>query len=131
MRSGENILFCPTQEWHREPQNDASLAGGLVGYFYMPHRDIAAPNTMDYTPAGNGWVEKKRFGGKFRAAPIASDMQQVNGANWGRYAAHVKGNKPLGGNFLFEDGHVVWYDFKEIAVGSTLGTWQCYYKVKL
>jgi type II secretory pathway pseudopilin PulG len=130
-RSGDNVLFCPTQDWHREVQNDTLLTGGLVGYFYMPHRDITAPVTMNYTPAGNGWVQKKRFGGPFRAAPIASDMQQANGGTWGRYAAHVKGNKPLGGNFLFEDGHVVWYDFKEIGIGSTLGAWQCYYKVKL
>jgi prepilin-type N-terminal cleavage/methylation domain-containing protein len=128
-RHGENILFCPSQDWHREDSNDASLQGGLVGYFYMPHRYITPPVTMNYTHAGNGWVTKKKFGGPDRRAPIASDMLQENAGAWGRYTSHRKGNKPQGGNFLFEDGHVVWHPMDEIKVGSTVGNWKCHYKV--
>src|SRR5688572_19106298 len=54
-RDRENILFCPSQDWHREGQNDAAatngwgedLKGGLVGYFVLPHRD---PSNPDRTP---------------------------------------------------------------------------------
>ena len=137
-RERENILFCPSQTWHREVQNDTLLTGGLVGFFYMPHRyvynAISNPtNTMDYTPAGNGWVTKKHFAEHDRKAPIASDMLQYNGTDksWARYSGHCRRNQPAGGNFLFEDGHVIWYDAKEVDVGSTLGNWLCYYKVKI
>ena len=137
-RSGENILFCPSQNWHREITNDTTLTGGLVGFFYMPHRylynAVTNPtNTMDYTPAGNGWVTKKKFSEHYKNAPISSDMLQYNAADlsWARYSAHCRGNKPSGGNFLFEDGHASWYDAKEVAVGSTLGTWQCYSQIKI
>jgi prepilin-type N-terminal cleavage/methylation domain-containing protein len=137
-RAAENILFCPSQNWHREVQNDATLTGGLVGFFYLPHRHLFDPvlnptNTMDYTAAGNGWVTKKKFAEHDRFAPIASDMLQKNNADgsWARYSAHCKGNVPRGGNFLFEDSHVVWYDYKEISKGATLGTWECHYKIKI
>jgi prepilin-type N-terminal cleavage/methylation domain-containing protein len=136
-RSGENILFCPSQTWHREIQNDSTLTGGLVGFFYMPHRHLYdavlnPTNTMDYTPAGNGWVTKKKFAEHDRFAPIASDMLQFNSTDgsWARYSAHCRGNKTRGGNFLFEDAHVTWYDSQEIKVGSKLGTWECHYKIK-
>jgi prepilin-type N-terminal cleavage/methylation domain-containing protein len=137
-RSGENILFCPTQDWHREVQNDTTLTGGLVGFFYMPHRYLYnattnPSNTMDYTPAGNGWVTKKKFGEHDRNAPIASDMLQYNGSDksWARYSGHCRRNLPAGGNFLFEDGHTVWHPVKEISLGATLGGWQCHYKIAL
>jgi prepilin-type N-terminal cleavage/methylation domain-containing protein len=131
-RDRENILFCPTQEWHREHQNDTDLKGGLIGYFIMPHRDPADPgNGMDYTPAGDTWVTKKKFHQEAKHAPIMSDMQQFDGNGWARFSSHIhkKTSKPLGGNFLFEDGHVMWYDFKDIKLGARLGGWQCFYKI--
>ncbi len=44
---------------------------------------------------------------------------------------HQKANKnaPLGGNFLYEDGHVEWVNGKQIGLGGQLGTWACFYKV--
>src|SRR5947209_9505211 len=71
-RGKDNVLFCPTQLWHREEPNDNDLKGGLIGYFYLPHRD-AHDSGMDYTPAGEGWVTKKKFAGEFKLAPIMSD----------------------------------------------------------
>jgi hypothetical protein len=67
-------------------------------------------------------------------------MLQYNAGDksWARYTSHIKNNTPVGGNFLFEDGHVVWFDEKTdntrpnkmaIDLGSTLGGWQCYYRV--
>lgn len=133
-RDRENILFCPTQDWHRDHANDADLRGGLIGYFYMPGRTTTS---MDYTPAGNGWVSKKKPGGQFKNAPIMSDMQQratsgnSAGSGWDRFSSHLKGGKPDGGNFLFEDGHAVWRDMRDIGVGSTLPGWECYYKIAI
>jgi prepilin-type N-terminal cleavage/methylation domain-containing protein len=128
-----NVLFCPSQTWHRELQNDADLSGGLMGYFNLPHRHTKGA-AMDYSPAGKGWVEKKKLAGEFARAPIMADMQQYDsGSNsWARFSSHIARNAiPAGGNFLFEDGHVQWYDFSAIDIGATLGGWQCNYKIKL
>jgi len=35
-----------------------------------------------------------------------------------------------GGNFLFEDGHVTWYNENQINLGSTIGVWLCFYNVQ-
>ena len=137
-RQKNNILFCPTQDWHRLATNDASLSGGLIGYFMMPHRiPHSVGNTMDYSPAaagtGKGWVEKKKFGSEFRMAPIMSDMQQYSttAKAWNLASSHIKNDKPAGGNFLFEDGHVTWYNFDEIQIGSRMSGWECWYDVDL
>jgi prepilin-type N-terminal cleavage/methylation domain-containing protein len=143
-RENDNILFCPSQDWHREITNDTDLKGGLVGFFVFPHRDTktidpSTPNDMNYKPGtfteGEGWVTKKKFAQDFKFAPIVSDMQQFeSGANsWARFSSHIdkKTSKPYGGNFLFEDGHVTWYNFKDIKVGATLGTWQCNYRIDI
>jgi prepilin-type N-terminal cleavage/methylation domain-containing protein len=134
-RERDNILFCPSQEWHREPGNDPDLRRGLVGYFNLPHRDPKDNTDTNYTPAGEGWVTKKKMAQEFKFAPIVMDMQQFNGSDssWARYSSHVnrKTRKPHGGNFLFEDGHVTWYDFSDIKLGATVGGWQCNYKIEV
>jgi prepilin-type N-terminal cleavage/methylation domain-containing protein/prepilin-type processing-associated H-X9-DG protein len=146
MRDKDNVLFCPSQTWHREFQNDTTLAGGLMGYFNLPYRDPTDPmNTMDYTaggtfPDGNGWVTRKKLAGHYKAAPIMSDMLQTDSwpGGWGRYSSHLtRAIIPSGGNFLFEDGHVAWYVYSPIAsatqisVGATAGAWQCWYRIKI
>ncbi len=132
-RSRNNILFCPTQDWHRLLTNDPSLAGGLIGYFILPHRLPRTQSAMNYSFAGNGWVEKQKVGGKYRMAPIMSDLLQYEGTarTWSQATSHIKNNAPVGGNFLFEDGHVRFYDFGEVKKGATLGSWECWYNVDL
>ena len=140
-RERDNILFCPSQDWHREAGNDPALTGGLVGYFVLPHRETTAMDpentSVDYKPAGftdgEGWILKKKMAQQYKLAPIVADMQQFNGEFWGRFSSHVnkKTSKPYGGNFLFEDGHVTWYDFKEIKLGATVGSWQCNYRIDI
>src|SRR4051812_19770712 len=56
-RQGDNVLYCPTQDWHREATNDTTGTGGLVGYFYLLYREPGAPdptnyNSMNYAPPG-------------------------------------------------------------------------------
>ena len=36
---------------------------------------------------------------------------------------------PTGGNFLFEDGHVSWYQKQAIEVGSFSSGWVLFYKI--
>jgi prepilin-type N-terminal cleavage/methylation domain-containing protein len=146
-RQKDNVLYCPSQEWHRAQGNDNSGTGGLIGYFYLPHREVPTPplpNQMIYNPSGftDGleWVNKKRPSGKYKSAPIASDMLQFDGSvnSWSKASSHIKRDVPTGGNFLFEDGHVTWYpQVKDLSrpnqwsidLGATQGGWQCNYRI--
>jgi len=149
-RQNENVLFCPTQEKHRLAGLDPDGTRGLVGYFILFAREskaTPAPNTnpdnnMVYNPpkfsSGGEWVEKKKFSGKYKSAPILSDMLQAYNGVFGGDSSHMRRDKPSGGNFLFEDGHVTWYDQKadstrqngfSIDLGATLGGFQCYYRI--
>lgn len=145
-RQNDNVLYCPTQDWHRDVINDPTGTGGLVGYFYFLYRDPPGDpsNGMVYNPPnftdGNEWVARRRPAGRYKNAPIASDMLQYNASSnsWAYYSSHLKGQVPAGGNFLFEDGHVTWYPQKKdsgrpngwaIDLGATLGDWQCNYRI--
>ena len=146
-RDKENVLFCPSQTWHRDSSNDTDLSGGLMGYFNFPYRDPTdGGRGMDYAAPngtwtdGIGWISRQKLGSHYRAAPVMSDMLQYNGSagGWGRYSSHLtRAFIPAGGNFLFEDGHVAWYVYSPIAsstqvsLGATLGTWECWYRIKL
>ena len=138
----DHVIHCPTQEWHRYygsdytgPPGSAYSGMGLVGYFYMPHRDAAS---CDYTPAGNSWVTRKRTTSQPFRAPIMSDMKQyctVRG--WYLdgslpWSSHIRSDgEPVGGNFLFLDGSVSWYRTADIELGATIGSWRCYYKIAI
>jgi prepilin-type N-terminal cleavage/methylation domain-containing protein len=156
-----HVLFCPTEKWHRAadlvPQvgQDGQLA---VGYFFLPYRDptIAGTETQvfDYNAAGlQGWVEKQRPGGPLAKAPIAMDQMQAlepspgnpPGLQWFGvlgmgtaplarlpFSSHIRNSgEPMGGNFLFEDGHVRWYNFRQITMGAKGGSWLFYYRISL
>src|SRR5688572_30083970 len=153
--------YCPTQDWHRVFAETAANPVGyeteLVGYFYMPHRSTDDQGDVVYNPPGNpdgkGWVEKKKFGGKFKYAPIMSDMiQGFPGGTyqWGGsgapFPSHLDRNakwttmnpatgRPMppvyGANYLFEDGSVTWYHRDAMGVGATVGSWECFYRIPL
>jgi hypothetical protein len=48
------------------------------------------------------------------------DFIHIRGSNVDR-SNHVRGKKPVGGNVLFEDGHVEWRDFKQMQ--QRIQTW--------
>ena len=142
-----HTTFCPTQDWHRWVRDQNPIvdpkAQELVGYFYLPHRNLLQGD-VDYSPAGKGWAGKKKFAGPDRRAPIMSDMIQSSSNTWGGsgqpFSSHCfRSNIPNGANFLFEDGHVVWMPYKprqgttlaSIEVGATVGSWSCWYKIPL
>lgn len=149
-----DVLNCPTQVWHQV--NDINLAGGLVGYFYLPGR--TQDNTTNYSYAGNGWAFKTRYAGPDANAPIMSDMKQWHpdpAWGWrfgpgyakpgGPISSHARQTtaEPEGGNFLFEDAHVTWFQSDKgedpsiadpndiIQLGATVGGWRQYYKIPI
>ncbi len=154
-RNQNDVLYCPTDEWHRlaETGIGSDKEKQLIGYFYLPGR--VDNNGWKYDSEGlGGWHYRKKLGGQYRNAPIMSDRLQGLGtwnsaANNGSLtwfvvdnngkstpsASHrVAGGVPAGGQFLFEDGHVEWRNFKlsnargTIDVGSKTDSWILFYK---
>ncbi|MCL5096700.1 MAG: type II secretion system GspH family protein [Candidatus Omnitrophica bacterium] len=152
-----NVLFCPTDEWHRAADlwNLDPNAALLAGYFVLPGR-AANPN---YDVNGiQEWHTRKKLDGPYRKAPTVTDRIQASGSwsvrlnkgtlTWyttdpdtGRsYPSAVhRGPQgiPTGGNFLFEDGHVEWKVYKSnnpratVDIGSTSGSWDFFYKIPI
>ena len=149
-----NVLFCPTQKWHRladlwRLSNNYENTHILAGYFWLPHRQrepvISYNGTLE-------WMMKKKLDTQYSRAPILIDMFQghgtangdvpristwmVNDSTSGKTvssASHAYGPKgaPVGGNFLFEDGHVEWNKTEKVGVGATLGSWVVLFKVPI
>jgi prepilin-type N-terminal cleavage/methylation domain-containing protein len=156
-----HVLFCPTEKWHRAANLLTNRGYGTelsVGYFYLPARDPGYSNNVshqfNYDAAGlNGWVTRRQLGGEFAKAPIAMDQKQglrkIGGApdelQWFGtlglgpnptqsipYSNHIQRNgESLGGNFLFEDGHVTWFASRDIAPAVTADNWVFFYKVPI
>ena len=120
-------------------------------YFYLPHRSLGSWN---YDANGiKEWHSKQKFGGAYRNAPIMADRMQALGSwniragtgslSWYNddnipLATHRdKTGAPVGGNFLFEDGHVEWRNWNinnvkgTIDIGSAQGSWQLFYKIPI
>jgi prepilin-type N-terminal cleavage/methylation domain-containing protein len=158
-KAPNNVLFCPTDEWHRfaddwrfgDAQSEKKPI--LTGYFYLPGRAANAQNTWPYDSEGLAqWVFRKKLGGLYSGAPVLIDRFQGVGSRttnifdprliWTTTDANTqlviptsihRGPRlaPIGGNFLFEDGHVDWYSSKKVGLGSSAGTWQCFYKIPI
>ena len=149
-----HVIFCPTQKWHRLADlwrvNNGSYETThiLAGYFWLPHR---LPGAAVYNGTRE-WVTKDKLNGRYGSAPILIDMFQgqgsasgdtpristwmVNDSTSGKTvssASHPYGPKgaPVGGNFLFEDGHVEWRKTQQVSVGATLGAWVLLYKIPI
>ena len=156
-RAVNDVLYCPTDEWHRiaETTIGSDNVPQLIGYFSLPGRTNNAGDSWNYDSCGiGGWHYRKKFGGTYRLAPTMSDRLQAVGswnpnANNGSVvwstafegksymtASHrANGGVPMGGNFLFEDGHNEWRVFKvanaraTVDVGSMTGSWVLFYKL--
>jgi type II secretory pathway pseudopilin PulG len=152
-----DVEFCPTDQWHRLAEATSDTVN-LVGYFYFPGRtDPATADGWTYNSCGlAGWVTRQKLGGPYHLAPTMGDRLQATGtwnqnANTGNLgwtdsddkitvptANHSdlgKANIPIGGNFLFEDGSVVWYRFSAsnpratVDAGCVESGWSLFYKV--
>jgi len=155
-RKLQDVMYCPTDEWHRiaETTIPSDNVPQLIGYFYLPGRENNSGNSWNYRSAGIGeWHFRKKLGGMYRMAPTMSDRLQsvgtwsltanrgalrwettFEGRNYKTASHRDAGGAPIGGNFLFEDGHVEWRKFSlanprgTIDVGSMTGTWVLFYK---
>jgi prepilin-type N-terminal cleavage/methylation domain-containing protein len=146
-RDKTDVLYCPTDEWHRLYEAVAG-AQTLIGYQLLPGR--VAAGWPEYNSDGLGeWVFRKKLGGSYRNAPVMIDKMQAEGSgptaisSWystagGKTVADAnhkaKGGVPTGGNFLFEDSHVTWRKFSlanykgTIDVGSRSSGWVVFYR---
>jgi hypothetical protein len=153
-KAANHVAFCPTDEWHRyldlfrADDPDSELKPVLTGYFYLPGR---INNGWPYDSEQLGpWHFRKKLGGEFGGAPVLIDRLQgvgtrttslyEGGLRWSTNLAgkvipipnhRGPGGAPVGGNFLFEDGHVEWVSGRKVSLGSSGGEWQCFYKVPI
>ena len=145
-RSKQDVLYCPTDEWHRAVESEENKVN-LIGYQFLPGRD--ASGWPDYNSSGLGeWAYRKKLGGSYRKAPVMIDKIQAAGtvpslAWYGTtgvtpqnfpFANHRNSaGIPIGGNFLYEDGSVLWRTFSlgryttTIDIGSADGGWTVFY----
>ncbi|HEV2438232.1 MAG TPA: prepilin-type N-terminal cleavage/methylation domain-containing protein [Verrucomicrobiae bacterium] len=134
-RPRNEVLYCPDDKFHRvyEDHAPSSYPTNLIGYNYLPGRDAAGGADMNqynyHYPLWPGnvqpWMLRTKMGGPYRRAPIMADRLQIKFNNSNPWSDDVNGQIPLtpmgvhtghdgiplGGNFLYEDGHVSWYRF--------------------
>jgi prepilin-type N-terminal cleavage/methylation domain-containing protein len=134
MRSRNDVIYCPTDEWHRDYEA-ASGRTDLIGYHWLPARVSDARYQTGYAP----WLTRTKLGSQYRNAPVVCDSIETANGSWfqsfsaasysysGPGANHPgTGGVPIGGNFLYEDGHVDWVKFNgktnTIAIVALNGT---------
>ena len=147
VRNKQDVIYCPTDEWHRAVESEIDKVN-LIGYQFLPGRDSAG--WPDYNSHGLGeWVYRKKLGGPYRKAPVMIDKIQATGTSpnftwFGTtgvtptsfpFANHRNSaGIPIGGNFLFEDGSVLWRKFNlarltaTIDVGCASSIWTVFYR---
>ncbi len=146
-----HVIFCPTQQYLRDADSFDLDPNGrvLCGFFYLPYRRLTI-STWIYNSQGlGGWAGKTKFDGQYKSAPILMDIKlaagtvgadgknaKINPGGWGTsspLSSHVLSvGEPVGGNFLFEDGHVSWYPSRQVDVGSVSPTgWLAFYQIQI
>ena len=145
-RNKQDVLYCPTDEWHRAVESEEDKVN-LIGYQFLPGRD--ASGWPDYNSNGLGeWVYRKKLGGSYRKAPVMIDKIQAGGTapnlTWFGSTGVTSQSFPfanhrnsrgisIGGNFLYEDGSVLWRKFDvakyqtTIDIGSVASGWTVFY----
>jgi prepilin-type N-terminal cleavage/methylation domain-containing protein len=146
-RNKQDVLYCPTDEWHRAVESQADRVN-LIGFQYLPGRDPGG--WPDYNSNGLGeWAYRKKLGGPYRKAPVMIDKIQATGTipnlTWSGSTGVAPQSFPfanhrnsagisIGGNFLYEDGSVLWRKFDlarcrtTIDVGSAASGWVVFYR---
>jgi prepilin-type N-terminal cleavage/methylation domain-containing protein len=145
-RNKTDVMYCPTDQWHRAVESEEDKIN-LIGYQYLPGRDSAGwPN---YNSDGLGeWMYRTKMGSSYKRAPVMIDKIQATGTlpnlTWSGstgvtaqnfpFANHLGGTgMPIGGNFLYEDGSVLWRKFDvgnyktTIGIGSAAGGWTVFF----
>ena len=145
-RKVQDVLYCPTDQWCRFFESSQDVVN-LIGYQFLPGRDSAGwPNYNDQGLAE--WVYRKKLGGPYRKAPVMSDKIQATGTIPNLVWIYASGTSAgtfsfanhrnsagisVGGNFLYEDGSVLWRKFDlaryktTIDIGSAAENWTVFY----
>jgi prepilin-type N-terminal cleavage/methylation domain-containing protein len=127
-RALSDVLYCPTDLYHRANEGTAGYQTNLIAYNYLPGRDAAGGiNYNSYAGNVTGWMTlRPKMGGIYRRAPMMIDRLQCTTAGaWTEAVAQANGQSitaptsvhrnssgvPVGGNFLYEDGSVSWQKF--------------------
>jgi prepilin-type N-terminal cleavage/methylation domain-containing protein len=153
-RSLNDVLYCPTDKWHRAYEIDNVLTfttPQLIGYFYLPGRKDNDSNVKSFAQGTADWFFRKKLGGPFSTAPFLTDRLQgigpittniydprlkwtttYNGKSVLTAVHRIASGAPEGGNFAFEDGHVEWNPGRRVSLGAgggDIGTWVCFFKI--
>jgi prepilin-type N-terminal cleavage/methylation domain-containing protein len=148
-RDKKDVLYCPTDEWHRGVESDLDKVN-LIGYQFLPGRDSDPNAWPNYNSHGLAeWVYRRKLGGPYRKAPVMLDKIQATGPignlTWFGsiggftevfpFANHRdKAGVSVGGNLLYEDGSVLWRRFDlsryqtTIDIGTIGGSWIVFYR---
>ncbi|MBW8017300.1 MAG: prepilin-type N-terminal cleavage/methylation domain-containing protein [Planctomycetes bacterium] len=133
---GNDVLFCPTDKFHRSVHaatNGGAADAGLAAYKVLFGNDMSnlGSNVVIGTSNILNWAARKKLGSRYRRGPILFDNLQSRKLgtleSWELggvpVSSHSGSRKPIseGGNFLFEDGSVVWYKGIESADGQSKG----------
>ncbi|HXI69110.1 MAG TPA: prepilin-type N-terminal cleavage/methylation domain-containing protein [Verrucomicrobiae bacterium] len=121
-RQKNDVFYCPTDLWHPFVETSPVYAPyytNLIAYNYLPGRDAAGgANYGNYAGNVTGWMTgRPKMGGRYGKAPMMTDrIQCTSGYAWSRFnvLTGVHRNRsgiPTGGNFLYEDGSVIWQKF--------------------
>jgi len=120
VRGNNNVMYCPTDTWHRTAEAVMNVQN-LIGYHYLPSRVDGNGGSYAQVSAAYGqWYYRTKMGRQYRNAPVMADCMETSGVNdWdaptpykGADSNHAgPGGIPIGGNFLYEDGHVEWTKF--------------------
>jgi prepilin-type N-terminal cleavage/methylation domain-containing protein len=152
-RAMNDVLFCPTDLWHRAAERGMITSDGaaqLMGYFYLPGR---RRGDADVTTGAQGtaeWFFRTKLNGEYSSAPILIDRLQALGPKTTNmhdarltWTTDYEGKKvftavhraargvPEGGNFTFEDGHTEWQNSRKVSLGSDYSGWQCFFKIPI
>ncbi len=129
-RSAQDVIYCPTDQFHRAYEVANGTTTNLIGYSYLPGRQANGGN-YNYTYQGvslANWMLRTKMNGPYRLAPIMADKIQGFGNNpttvkWSAAIGAVtiatsnhpgSGNVPSGANFLYEDGSVSWQKYNNV-----------------
>jgi prepilin-type N-terminal cleavage/methylation domain-containing protein len=139
LRKQNDVIYCPTDLWHRSHEASNTGETNLIGYHWLPARAFNSTFIAPY----NNWYYRKKLAQQYRNAPVVADSIETYGngpapSPWiinfsgtfsynGPGASHAgkKSGVPTGGNFLYEDGHVDWVKFNgdtsQIGMSATSG----------
>jgi len=122
-RADNDVIYDPTDTGHRQWEETMGVTN-LIGYDTLPARAYQA-SYGDLDTRITPWFYRVKLGGHYRNAPVMMDrIHEIVHGTYGSWTDDLNGqvpssshpfggnNTPVGGNYLYEDGHVDWLQFK-------------------